>query len=161
MRVDNARDLGALVRDIRKRRGLSQGDLAEMVGVSRQWISGLEQGRAGSFGLVLRTLASLDLDIEATERTQKANSSDLQKFFRTLGEQTAASSDLQRLFRTLGEQTAESSDLQRLFRTLGEQTADSSVLRDAFKNLNERIASRRVDLDEVLERFPDSADGTP
>lgn len=67
MRVTTPRDLGALIRDLRRQKGLSQEDLARQVGVSRQWIIGLEQGRARAFGLVLRTLASLGLAIEIVE----------------------------------------------------------------------------------------------
>jgi HTH-type transcriptional regulator/antitoxin HipB len=64
MKITSARDLGALVRDSRHKRGLSQEDLARQVGVSRQWIIGLEHGRAREVALVFRTLASLGLAID-------------------------------------------------------------------------------------------------
>jgi transcriptional regulator with XRE-family HTH domain len=46
---------------------MSQQDLAALVGVSRQWIVGLEQGRTRDIGLVLRTLARLGLALEIVE----------------------------------------------------------------------------------------------
>lgn len=62
--IVTARDLGAAVRERRRALGLSQQQLAERVGVSRQWIVGLEAGRArAELGLVLRTLRSLDLRV--------------------------------------------------------------------------------------------------
>jgi HTH-type transcriptional regulator/antitoxin HipB len=64
MRIASGRELGALVRDYRRRQGLSQSDLADQVGVSRQWVIGLEHGRARDVGLVLRTLEALGLTID-------------------------------------------------------------------------------------------------
>ena len=61
----NARSLprlGSAVRRLRHDRGLTQAELAAAAGVTRQWISGIEQGRiAGAeLALVLRTLDALD-----------------------------------------------------------------------------------------------------
>lgn len=64
MRIKTATDLGALVRERRRERGLSQEDLARTVGVSRQWIVGLEQGKFRAFEIVIRTLGALALSIE-------------------------------------------------------------------------------------------------
>jgi HTH-type transcriptional regulator/antitoxin HipB len=56
--------LGLVIRQQRRHLGLSQGDLASRVGISRQWIVAIEQGKARSeLGLVLRTLAALDLTL--------------------------------------------------------------------------------------------------
>ena len=58
MFVRSARTLGVLLRDQRRRRGLTQAELAARAEVSRQWLSGLERGREGAeLGRVLRTLA--------------------------------------------------------------------------------------------------------
>lgn len=46
---------------------MSQQELASRVGVSRQWIVGLEHGRFRAFEIVLRTLAALSLAIEVVE----------------------------------------------------------------------------------------------
>ncbi len=55
-------DIGLVIRDRRRRLRLSQMDLARKVGVGRQWIVAVEQGRPrAELGLVLRTLAALDL----------------------------------------------------------------------------------------------------
>lgn len=64
MRVTTAKDLGALVKERRLERGMSQEELARVVGVSRQWVVGLEQGKFRAFEIVLRTLGALALSIE-------------------------------------------------------------------------------------------------
>lgn len=68
-------DLGRLVRDRRKTLGMSQGDLAARVGVTRQWVGFLEAGRPrAELGLVLATLNSLGLKLDAfpSERVVQA-----------------------------------------------------------------------------------------
>lgn len=64
MRITTARDLGALVKERRRALGMSQQELAQAVGVSRQWIVGLEQGKFRAFEIVLRTLGALSLSIQ-------------------------------------------------------------------------------------------------
>ncbi len=51
-------DVGALVRDARARRGWTQAELAETVGVSRAWLVSIERGRhdRAEMGKVLRLL---------------------------------------------------------------------------------------------------------
>jgi len=44
MRVTTVRDLGALARAARRAQGTTQADLAERVGVSREWVVRLEAG---------------------------------------------------------------------------------------------------------------------
>lgn len=67
MRVSTARELGALVKQRRRELGMSQVALAQDVGVTRQWISALEQGRVEAFGPVLRTLGALGLVLDVVE----------------------------------------------------------------------------------------------
>jgi len=56
--------MGALIRDQRKARKLGQQQLAEKVGVSRQWLSEVEKGKSSvELGLVLRTLEALGVAI--------------------------------------------------------------------------------------------------
>lgn len=76
MPVRTPLDLGLIIRQQRRHLGLSQSDLAGRVGVGRQWIVAIEQGKArAELGLVLRTLAALDLTLavgggeETAERT--------------------------------------------------------------------------------------------
>lgn len=72
MRIKTAELLGELVGDQRKQRGWSQSQLAEKIGVSRLWISQLENGKETvEFGLVLKTLRALDLNLDVSLR--KAN----------------------------------------------------------------------------------------
>ena len=62
MFIRTPRDLGAAIRDHRRRRGWSQRELAEKVGASRQWVNEVEKGKARTeVGLVLRTLDALDV----------------------------------------------------------------------------------------------------
>jgi HTH-type transcriptional regulator/antitoxin HipB len=62
MQIRSPLDLGLAIRQQRRRLGLNQADLAKRVGVGRQWIVAMEQGKTGAeLGLVLRTLAALDL----------------------------------------------------------------------------------------------------
>ena len=53
MRIRTPAELGALIRDYRKRLRLDQKSLAEKVDVSRQWIVAVEKGKSGApIGLV-------------------------------------------------------------------------------------------------------------
>ncbi len=56
-RIYNCRDLGLVVRDIRKRNGRTQAEVAEQAGVSRVWLSQMENGKQTvELGMVLRVL---------------------------------------------------------------------------------------------------------
>lgn len=69
MFVRSARTLGMLVREQRRRLGLTQAQLARRAGVSRQWLSGLERGREGAeLGRVLRTLACVGVILKFEEQ---------------------------------------------------------------------------------------------
>jgi transcriptional regulator with XRE-family HTH domain len=58
--------MGQLLRDQRKRLGLSQQALAQSVGVSRHWVMALERGNSGAeLGLVLKALAAVGLRVDA------------------------------------------------------------------------------------------------
>jgi len=68
MRVRTPKDIGALIRQRRHELELSQIQLAERMGVSRQWVVDVERGKArAEIGLVLRALDVLDatLRVEA------------------------------------------------------------------------------------------------
>lgn len=68
--IRGAADVGAIIRDRRRKLGLDQGALAKQVGVSRQWIVDIEKGkpRAG-IGLVLRTLTALGVSLTPSEKS--------------------------------------------------------------------------------------------
>jgi HTH-type transcriptional regulator / antitoxin HipB len=60
--VRTARDLGAAVRDARLRHGWTQAELADRIGVSRQWVISLERGKASAeLGPALRAIATLGM----------------------------------------------------------------------------------------------------
>ena len=62
MHIKAPLDLGLIIRDQRRRLGLSQSQLARTAGVGRQWLVAVEQGKSGAeIGLVLRTLSALNL----------------------------------------------------------------------------------------------------
>jgi HTH-type transcriptional regulator/antitoxin HipB len=68
MRIRTPIDLGLVIRARRKQHGLDQRALAARVGVSRQWIVAIEQGKTSAeIGLVLRTLQALGVTLEAME----------------------------------------------------------------------------------------------
>lgn len=62
MLIRTPTELGAAIRDRRRGLGLGQAELADKVGVRRQWIIAIEKGKPrAEIGLVLRTLQALDL----------------------------------------------------------------------------------------------------
>lgn len=66
MLIKTPTDLGAVIRDRRRRLGLDQQTLANRAGVSRLWLIGVEKGKSGAaIGLVLRTLAALGITLTA------------------------------------------------------------------------------------------------
>lgn len=66
MHIRTPADLGLAIRERRKLLGLDQAELATRIGVSRQWVIGIERGRArAELGLVLRALDTLGIRISA------------------------------------------------------------------------------------------------
>ncbi|MCB1093390.1 MAG: helix-turn-helix transcriptional regulator [Verrucomicrobiae bacterium] len=64
----SANEFGALVRFEREKRGWSQSQLAEKVGVSLPWISQFERGKqTAQIDLVLKTLNTLEIRLWAGE----------------------------------------------------------------------------------------------
>src|SRR2546423_6477204 len=73
MRIRTPSDIGALIRDRRTKLDLDQKALADLIGVSRQWIVAIEKGKPrAEIGLVLRALAALgiNLDTAATAKSK-------------------------------------------------------------------------------------------
>jgi len=75
--IISARQLGSAVRAERKRRGITQVDLAERSGVSRAWLARFETGHpSASIEPLFRILQELGLGLTLTERrTSSAESS--------------------------------------------------------------------------------------
>ena len=73
MRVENADELGRLVRKRRRELRLTQAELAAFCGTSVRFLSELERGRAtAGIGLVLHVLASLSLDVDVSPRGSRS-----------------------------------------------------------------------------------------
>jgi HTH-type transcriptional regulator/antitoxin HipB len=71
-------DLGAVVRDRRKQLGLDQSTLAKRIGVSRQWVIGVERGHArAAMGLVLRAIDALGIRLDASRHGSTASAVDI------------------------------------------------------------------------------------
>lgn len=69
--VRTATQLGAYIQDTRARKGISQQQLAEMIGKHQKTISSIERGSDGTkLETLLLVLAALDLDIEIGARTK-------------------------------------------------------------------------------------------
>ncbi|HEX2091647.1 MAG TPA: helix-turn-helix domain-containing protein [Longimicrobiaceae bacterium] len=65
MRVHTAREIGLLVRAERRAQGITQEELAERIGATRQWVRFLEGGKPRlELGLTLRALNALELNVD-------------------------------------------------------------------------------------------------
>ncbi|OAF19195.1 MULTISPECIES: type II toxin-antitoxin system Y4mF family antitoxin [Bradyrhizobium] len=66
MLIRTPADLGAVIRDRRKRLKLDQSTLAKRIGVSRQWVIEIEHGHPrAELALVLRALDALGIPLNA------------------------------------------------------------------------------------------------
>jgi len=74
MFVRTTREIGLLVRERRLQIGLTQAQLAEQVGASREWVRLLESGRPRlDLGLTLRALGALGIVLNAETRESVAS----------------------------------------------------------------------------------------
>ncbi len=74
MLATRTQEIGAAIAQARLDKGWTQQELADRVGVSRQWINAVEAGSPNArLGLVLRTLRTLDLSIDLVEGTHSAD----------------------------------------------------------------------------------------
>lgn len=68
MLVRSPTDLGAAIRDGRKRRGWTQDDLAKRAGVTARWLRDVEHGKpTAEIGLVLRVLSHLGIELDLAD----------------------------------------------------------------------------------------------
>ena len=67
--LDGPAQFGAAIRTFRKRRGLTQQEVADMAGCSVMYVSMLERGKAtAELGKALAILDVLDVDVSLTDR---------------------------------------------------------------------------------------------
>ena len=67
MRVRSPGDLGAIAREQRRKAGLSQADVAERAGVTRQWLVRFERGNTEvSLSKAFAVLRTLEITVSAT-----------------------------------------------------------------------------------------------
>jgi HTH-type transcriptional regulator / antitoxin HipB len=70
--ISDVRQLGALVRQVRKAQGITQEDLSALAGVGARLIGEIERGKpTAEIGKVFQLLASLGLDIIIQPRTSR------------------------------------------------------------------------------------------
>ncbi len=73
MQLRTVRDIGAVLRERRRALGLSQGELAERIGVSRLWVSEIERGKPrAELALVLRALDAVGVRLAVGETSAEA-----------------------------------------------------------------------------------------
>jgi HTH-type transcriptional regulator/antitoxin HipB len=66
MLIRTPADFGAIIRDRRRELDLDQATLAKRIGVSRQWVIAVEQGRSrAALGLILRAIDALGIRLNA------------------------------------------------------------------------------------------------
>lgn len=66
MFIKTAKDIGILIREARRKSGLSQTELARKLNASQGWISEVEAGKAtAEIGMVLKTLVVLGIKLDA------------------------------------------------------------------------------------------------
>lgn len=67
--VRSPKQLGALIQQARVQRGMSQKDLADLIGTYQKTISSVENGNSGAkLETMFSLLAALDLDLELVPR---------------------------------------------------------------------------------------------
>jgi HTH-type transcriptional regulator / antitoxin HipB len=71
-KISNTTQLGALLRQTRKKQGISQEDLSALAGIGTRLIGEIERGKAtAEVGKVLHLLASLGLEVIVQPRTTR------------------------------------------------------------------------------------------
>ena len=71
MTLHNAEQLGAAIRLKRREKGLTQSELAKLLGAERKWVLNLESGNSkAEIGLILRAIEVLGLRAFLTDKSQ-------------------------------------------------------------------------------------------
>lgn len=73
MEIARAEDIGAVLRRARVDKGMSQQQLATMLGVTRQWVASVEAGApTARLGLVIDALRCVDVLLETSADESQA-----------------------------------------------------------------------------------------
>lgn len=73
MVISDADDVGAIVKQARLHKGLTQQQLASMLGVTRQWVASVETGApTARLGLVIDALRCVDVLLTTTPDDSQA-----------------------------------------------------------------------------------------
>jgi len=69
MTLHNTEQLGAAIRLRRKEKGLTQSELAKLLGAERKWVLNLESGNSkAEIGLILRAIEALGLRMSLADK---------------------------------------------------------------------------------------------
>ena len=69
-RLRSAKDLGTIIRDERRRQGMTQADLAGLADVGVTFLSQLENGKdSAEIGKAIQVMTMLGIDIDASPRS--------------------------------------------------------------------------------------------
>ena len=69
-RLRSAKDLGGIIRQERRRQGMTQAELAGLADVGLTFLSQLENGKdSAEIGKALRVMTMLGIDVDASPRT--------------------------------------------------------------------------------------------
>ena len=78
MRIRTRRELGQLMKEFRRQRGLTQAKLAEMVGVNRRWVVQVEQAKTSAdLRTLLRALRALGAELEVRPRRESVTAEEI------------------------------------------------------------------------------------
>ncbi len=78
MQIRTREELGQLIRELRRGLGLTQAQLAEIVGVSRRWVVQVEQAKTNAdIRTVLRALRALGAELHVRPRRESEAAQEL------------------------------------------------------------------------------------
>ncbi|MGR4863175.1 helix-turn-helix domain-containing protein [Caulobacter sp. LARHSG274] len=67
------KQIGSIIQNLRQRRGLTQGQLAQLAGARQEMVSIIERGHPGAkLSLIFDLLAALDLELSLQPRSKAA-----------------------------------------------------------------------------------------
>lgn len=163
MLINDLRELGELIRRRRTERGLSQAELADKVGTTRQWVSRLEKGKNDiGAGRLLAVLDALDLNLDIRSPRHAVTSAPWDAASRSLiaPETLSALSAMADRMRTVNASVLSESRLSGLRSVLAGQAQDSrfygleaarSLMLEASERLAEQKAATQPNFGEPLK----------